>query len=560
MNQEANSTNEAIQPVGRKSRRSSVILKITMSVIAVVVLALTAITLLGERAQRAMAENTYSVSATAITKLIAAGETGSIRFKKAKIIQGAYDDLVADKADWVDGFFALDRSGNAIFSRQSERAEKLEFLSQITATLEKAEAEPVTFAINGRSVVVAPTGVSKKDGKPYGYLAIAWNKEFISDAIAGGRMNNIVAGVFGVVMIVGLLFVVIQWQVTGPLARITACIQTLAAGNQDLEIPERGRNDEIGSIADALGVLRKHEIERHHLARDQEEASARREKRQTRTEELVTKFKSEVQALLETVIGDMTDMDGTATGLTELSDNTAEQATSAATATEQASSNVNSVASSAEELSASIAEISRQLESATHAVAKGTSNAELSNTRVAGLTDAADKIGEVITLIQKISEQTHLLALNATIEAARAGEMGKGFAVVASEVKTLANETAQATEEISEHITAIQESTADAVSAIDAIGASMTEINDLTNSIATSVQEQGDATSEISRSSQEAAAGTREMASTMVAVNEAVANTRMTAGEVKNVSGNVSAQAAKLKSVINAFLDEVAAA
>lgn len=560
MNLESNSAKEEIQPVERKSRRSSVILKITMSVIAVVVLALTAITLLGERAQRAMAENTYSVSATAITKLIAAGETGSIRFKKANIIQGAYDDLVADKADWVDGFFALDRSGNAIFSRLSERAEKIDFLSQITTSLNGVEAEPITLSIDGRSVVVAPTGVSKKDGKPYGYLAIAWNKEFISDAIAGGRTNNIVAGILGVVVIVGLLFGVIQWQVTGPLARITACIQKLAAGNQDIEIPETGRNDEIGSIADALGVLRKHEIERHNLTKEQEEASARREKRQTRTEELITKFKSEVQTLLAAVIGDMTDMDGTATGLTELSDSTAEQATAAASATEQATSNVNSVASSAEELSASIAEISRQLESATHAVAKGTSNAELSNTRVAGLTDAADKIGEVITLIQKISEQTHLLALNATIEAARAGEMGKGFAVVASEVKTLASETAQATEEISEHITAIQDSTADAVSAIDAIGSSMTEINDLTNSIATSIQEQGEATSEISRSSQEAAAGTQEMASTMVAVNEAVANTRMTAGEVKNVSGNVSAQAAKLKSVINAFLDEVAAA
>ena len=560
MSLEANSAKEEIQPVENKNRRSSVILKITMSVIAVVVLALTAITLLGERAQRTMAENTYSVSATAITKLIAAGETGSIRFKKAKIIQGAYDDLVADQAEWVDGFFALDRSGKVIFSQLSERAEKLDFLSQITGSLEQAGVEPITLSIAGRSVVVAPTGVSKKDGKPYGYLAIAWNKEFIAEAIAGGRTNNIVAGILGVVVIVGLLFGVIHWLVTGPLARITTCIQNLADGNQDIEIPETGRNDEIGSIADALGVLRKHEIERHHLARDQEEASARREKRQMRTEDLVTQFKSEVQTLLEAVIGDMADMDGTATGLTELSDSTAEQATAAASATEQATSNVNSVASSAEELSASIAEISRQLESATHAVAKGTSNAELSNARVAGLTSAADKIGEVITLIQKISEQTHLLALNATIEAARAGEMGKGFAVVASEVKTLASETAQATEEISEHITAIQLSTADAVSAIDAIGSSMTEINDLTNSIATSVQEQGDATSEISRSSQEAAAGTREMASTMVAVNDAVANARMTAGEVKNVSGNVSAQAAKLRSVINAFLEEVAAA
>ncbi len=560
MNLEADSAREEIQTVEGKNRRSSVILKITMSVIAVVVLALTAITLLGERAQRTMAENTYSVSATAITKLIAAGETGSIRFKKAKIIQSAYDDLVADKAEWVDGFFAIDRSGNAIFLRHSERAEKLDFMSQITGSLEQVEAEPITLQVAGRSVVVAPTGVSKKDGKPYGYLAIAWNKDFISEAISGGRTNNIVAGVLGVVVIVGLLFGVIQWLVTGPLARITTCIQNLADGNQDVEIPETGRTDEIGRIADALGVLRKHEIERQSLNRDQEEASARREKRQMRTEELVTQFKSEVQTLLETVIGDMADMDGTATGLTELSDSTAEQATAAASATEQATSNVNSVASSAEELSASIAEISRQLESATHAVAQGTSNAELSNTRVAGLTSAADKIGEVITLIQKISEQTHLLALNATIEAARAGEMGKGFAVVASEVKTLASETAQATEEISEHITAIQVSTADAVSAIDAIGSSMNEINELTNSIATSVQEQGDATSEISRSSQEAAAGTQEMASTMVAVNEAVANARMTAGEVKNVSGNVSAQAAKLRSVINAFLEEVAAA
>ena len=560
MSVDTESTSYKEEPAGTTAGRSSVILKITASVILVVVMALTAITILGESTQRSVAENTHSAFAVAVTKLIAAGQAGSIRFKKANVIEKAYADLVADKGQWVDGFFALDREGNEILSRQAERVGDAKLVDAVREALKTMAEEPVSVTVADSSIIIAPAGKSKKTNKPHGYLAIAWNTGFIDQAIAGGRTKNAIASVIGVIGIVGLLFFVTQWLVTGPLKRITESIQSLAEGNRDIEIPETGRSDEIGRIADALGVLRSNEVERHRLAAEEEETIARREQRQARTETLITNFKSEVQSLLETVVTDMGHMEETARDLTNMSDGTAQKATTAASATEQASANVNSVASSAEELSASIAEISRQLAAATEVVAKGSENAERSNERIGGLTEAASKIGEVVNLIQDISEQTHLLALNATIEAARAGEMGKGFAVVASEVKTLASQTAGATGEIAEHIAAIQASTDEAVESIEAIGGSINEISKFTNNIATSMQEQGSATSEISRSSQEAAIGTKEMAASMASVNDAVANTRASANEVITVSNGVSNQAAKLRAVINEFLDEVAAA
>ena len=560
MSNEAESISSEKSSADTTAGKSSVILKITASVIMVVVLALTAITVLGERTQRSVAEHTHSAFAVAVTKLIAAGQAGSIRFKKANVIEKAYADLVADKGEWVDGFFALDRKGNEILMHQSERVGDVKLVDTVREALKTIGEEPVIVTVENSSVIVAPSGKSKKDGKPYGYLAIGWNTGFIDQAISGGRTKNAIAGVIGVIGIVGLLFFVTQWQVTGPLKRITASIQSLAEGNRNLDIPETGRSDEIGQIANALSVLRSNEFERHRLAGEEKETIARREERQARTESLISNFKTEVQTLLETVVTDMGHMEETARDLTNLSDGTAEKATTAASATEQASANVNSVASSAEELSASISEISRQLAAATEVVAKGSDNADRSNERIGGLTEAASKIGEVVNLIQDISEQTHLLALNATIEAARAGEMGKGFAVVASEVKTLASQTAGATGEIAEHIAAIQASTDEAVESIEAIGGSISEISKFTNNIATSMQEQGSATAEISRSSQEAAVGTKEMASSMASVNDAVANTRASANEVITVSNSVSNQAAKLRSVINEFLDEVAAA
>ena len=224
----------------------------------------------------------------------------------------------------------------------------------------------------------------------------------------------------------------------------------------------------------------------------------------------------------------------------------------------EASANVSLVAGSAEELSASISEINMQLAQTTELVGTAVNNAKATNGQYAGLVQAAQKIGDVVMLIRNIAGQTNLLALNATIEAARAGTAGRSFAVVASEVKSLAVETAKATEEIARHIDAVQQSTNGAVDAVHGIEQSMHEISTRTASAAASILEQNAATSEISRNAANAAGGTSTVVMALTKVSEAATGTRTAAETVLNASKSVDISVGNLRAEIESFLDKVA--
>ncbi|AXS39176.1 methyl-accepting chemotaxis protein [Breoghania sp. L-A4] len=281
--------------------------------------------------------------------------------------------------------------------------------------------------------------------------------------------------------------------------------------------------------------------------------------KQDRIAERIVTFRGEVQTMLAGIGGAAELMRSTADVLSGVADSTQLRASDTAAISEQASSNVQTVASAAEELSASISEIARQVEQTTQIVNKATQGARASNQKVAGLADGANKIGEVIGLIQDIAEQTNLLALNATIEAARAGEMGKGFAVVAAEVKELATQTSKATEEIGAQVAAIQASTSDAVDAIGAITETMDEVNKYTAAIAAAVEQQGAATSDISRNVAEAADGTGQVAANVSGLQAAVGETTESAANVQTAASDVSKQAQALNTAVEAFLKDVAA-
>ncbi|MEQ8666125.1 MAG: methyl-accepting chemotaxis protein [Rhodospirillales bacterium] len=277
----------------------------------------------------------------------------------------------------------------------------------------------------------------------------------------------------------------------------------------------------------------------------------------TRQAEMANNFEQGVGQVVSTVSSSAVQMKESATTMTAAAEETNHKATTVASAAEQATANVQAVSTAAEELSASISEISRQVATSAQIASSAAEKAESTNQQIQNLAEAANRIGEVVNLITDIAEQTNLLALNATIEAARAGEAGKGFAVVASEVKNLANQTAKATEEISNQIAGIQGSTQDAVTAIQEISRVIAEINETSSSVASAVEEQGAATQEIARNVEEAAAGTAEVSSSIVAVTDASSQSGEAAKQILEAAENLSAQSENLSGQVNKFLEEI---
>ena len=263
----------------------------------------------------------------------------------------------------------------------------------------------------------------------------------------------------------------------------------LANGDLDIEIDGADRTDEVGGLARSLQVFKENAATARRLEGSTAGgASPKRERVSKIVEEYIATFDSQVREALDTLTAASTEMHATAGSMTATAEETSRQATSVATASEQASANVQTVAAATEELHASISEISRQVTQSAEIASTAVVEADRTNATIQGLAETAQKIGEVVSLIQNIASQTNLLALNATIEAARAGEAGRGFAVVASEVKTLANQTAKATEDISAQIAAIQGETGHAVNAIKAIGGTIRQMNEIATTIAAAVE------------------------------------------------------------------------
>jgi methyl-accepting chemotaxis protein len=349
-------------------------------------------------------------------------------------------------------------------------------------------------------------------------------------------------------------------SIVPPILGMTGAMTRLAGGDHGVEIPAVDKKDEIGLMARAVLVFKENMIKAKELAAKEAEELKARMARAKRVEELTDRFDADVSMVLKTVASASTELQTTATSMSGTAEETSRQATAVAAATEQAATNVQTVASATEELSSSVGEISRQVAQSAQIAQKAVDEATQTNATIQGLSEVADKIGDVVQLINDIASQTNLLALNATIEAARAGDAGKGFAVVASEVKSLANQTAKATEEIGAQIAAIQSSSNQAVSAIKAIGATIVEINDITTSIASAVEEQSAATQDIARNVQQAAAGTSEVSANIVGVTQAAGETGAAAQQVLSASGELSMQSETLRGQVETFLSAIKAA
>jgi methyl-accepting chemotaxis protein len=382
-------------------------------------------------------------------------------------------------------------------------------------------------------------------------------------------MSMVIAWTKSLMLILGcsglVLGLAIAWFIGGgisrPVVQMQEAMRRLAKGDKATNVPGTGRRDEIGSMAAAVQVFKDNMIKSDLMAAEHERAKAAAALEQKAAmNRTADAFQADVGSLVSMLSSGATELEATARTMSSTATRTNGQAVTVAAAAEEASAGVSTVAAAAEELTSSIREISRQVAQSSKIAGKAVADAQRTNTIVQTLAEDAEKIGHVVGLITNIAGQTNLLALNATIEAARAGDAGKGFAVVASEVKSLANQTAKATEEIGTQIAQIQAATKEAVDAIRGISGIIEEVGSISISISAAVEEQGAATAEIARNVHQTAQAANDVTVNIGGVSQAATDTGAAAAQVLSAAADLSRQTEHLTREVNTFVAGVRAA
>ena len=424
-----------------------------------------------------------------------------------------------------------------------------------------------------------------KQVEDFANQAIRTKTEALSSKAYSSLITIIILTVFGTLLLLAACFITFR-SIARPLKSLRTSMVSLADGDLDTHVSFIDYGSEIGQMAKSIYSFKQNARERLKLekeakaaeeeqrqreeeerrqaeqeketalALEQEEARLREAKVQ-KMEELTAGFDSSVNQALEALIQAASELDITANDMAKQAEGNELESSAAASAAEQTNANVQTVASATEELSASIQEIGRQVAESSQKTSNAVAEAGKAETIVDQLNQSSEKVGEVVKLINDIAEQTNLLALNATIEAARAGDAGKGFAVVAHEVKSLADETAKATEDIAQHVRNIQAVSDEVTAVVQSIKDAIEETNQISASITTSVQEQGAATGEISRSVQEAYQGTETVTHRVETVQKIASETRNSSGNVQESSSTLAKYNEELQKLVKSFLKDV---
>lgn len=382
-----------------------------------------------------------------------------------------------------------------------------------------------------------------------------------SDVLKKQQQTYTIAGVGIAALLLAVVLLaasLILRTITKPLVEMTNTMKSLADGNHDVTIPARERTDEIGAMAEAVEVFKVNAIKVAQAEKERAERNRQRaEERRAEMLDLADSFQQQVGSSISGLGETATALHNAACVLGNVVDRVKSSSAHVDEASNNAASNVQTVASASAELSSSINEISAQAGSSSSIAQTASQEAHQTNEKVKGLAEAVQTIGNVVSLINDISDQTNLLALNATIEAARAGDAGKGFAVVASEVKNLANQTSQATEQISAQINTIQGETQDAVDAIQSIESIIGQITEVTTGIAAAVEEQGAATGEIAHNIELTSSDTTTVSDNITTINAEISQAEQASQEVSSLAETLTQRTNSLESAVSDFINSI---